>query len=447
MLKRKGLALVVILLFLVILVVLAGLSAVLGTSTQTVSQRAQQDTVWLHAADGALQELTHLLNQDANYGTPSSPGTQDLKVNAGGAYTLSMPGRDVSQTEYWWTFTEGAEPYSTNNLASKVSYTRPDGLVAPAECVLAIVSAGDRAKGKFVRLAAILTDRWVDGIAADSTINMKNSVVRDLGPTGRATVRSNQPEKLPKGDKYAIQVGEVTGDVYTCLDSTLINPDPPGSTWINHGNSPPVDLPNIPIDTIVQDAASSAPYKFNGNVDCDWSGGKLVIGKKPNQVSISPPCQIYVNGSFTYSGSKVLPPGVKLFVKGDVTINGGVSSGPEPTEFSYIFSTGTIRINGASMVHTHMLATLAIQVNGNSHLDGFLYTRQGDIGVTGGGNGSITGVMIARDPDRTDPTILGKVDTSNYEVFTKLAYLEEFRAMFPSVGFKRLYVLSWWRLP
>lgn len=166
-LARKGVALVVVLLVLVVLVILAGTAALLGTSTQTLSIQTQKEAVLLHAADGGLNELLDQVNQDPAYGTASSPTTMGVKINAGGAYTLSMPGRGVDQTQYWWTFSEGAEPYSTNNLRGNTSYTRPDGRVVPAGCMLAIVSAYDKgaaagqvAVARPVRVAAIVTDRW-----------------------------------------------------------------------------------------------------------------------------------------------------------------------------------------------------------------------------------------------------------------------------------------------
>lgn len=453
--RTKAVALVVVLLVMVLLVILAGTAALLGSSTQVVSIRGQKQALLLQAADGALHELMDQVNQNPGYGTASSPGTLGRKVNAGGAYTLAMPGQELAGTEYWWNFTEGPEPYSTNNLGSDVSYTRPDQLVVPPGCVLAVVSAydkgavaGEKPNAQPVRLAALLTDRWMEGIAADSTIDLKHSVVRDAHPGTGAIVRSNQPDPLPRGDKYAVVVGDVVGDVFCCLESKLIQPDPPSGPWINHGLSPPVELPNIPIDEIVAEAATSATYKFSGSVTAEWQGGKLVIGKKKEEgQAITPPASIYVNGDFTYDGSKVLPAGVRLFVNGDVTLNGGAASGPQPSEPSYIFSTGVVTINGASTLRTHILATDDIRINGNSHLDGFLYVRQGHITVTGGGNGSITGVMIARDFDRSDENVLGKISTSNYTVTTNLEYLAEFRVHFPSVSMRRLYVIAWWRLP
>lgn len=452
--RRRGLALVVVLLVLVVVALLAATTAMLGNSTQTLSIEGQSEVALLHAADGGLQELMQAVNANPLYGTASLPTSLNVTVNGGGAYSLAMPGRDLQKTDYWWVFREGTEPYSTNNLGGKTAITRGDGLVVPPDCLLAIVSAsergaveGSKAEARPVRVAALVSDRWTDGIAADSVINLKNSIVRDAHPGTGAIVRSNQPETLPRGEKYAIQVGDVVGDVICCLNSSLIQPDPPNGAWTNHGFQPPVDLPNIPIDEMVHNAASQATYRFNSAVTASWSGGKLVVAKKhASPEVIEAPTTIYVNGDFTYDGSKVLPTGLRIFVDGDITINGGVSSGPTPSDFSYLFSTGSITVNGASMVHTHLLATDAIQVNGNSNLDGFLYTRQGDINVTGGGNGSITGVMIARDPDRTDANILGQVDTSNYQVTTQLDYLAEFRDQFPETHFRRLYVLTWWRL-
>jgi len=443
---RRGLALVVVLLVLVVLGVLAATAALLGTSTQRQSVNSQKEVVLLHAAEGGLEEMKHQIIQDIRYGTAALPATLGVAKNAGGGYTLSMPGHPLAPSEYWWTFTEGNEPYSTNNLAGKASYTRPDGLVVPAGCVLAIVSAAGPGEPRPLRLAALLTDRWTDGIAADSIIDMRNSVIRDVHPNVGAQVRTNQPDSLPKGEKYAVQVGDVVGDVYCCLDSALIRPDPPSGNWSNHPNSPPVDLPNIPIDQLVQQASTSAAYRLSGDQIAQWSGGQLVIGPKKGGQPISVPADVYIDGSLTYEGSKLLPAGIRLFVQGEVTLNGGVRSGPDPDQPSYIFCTGSITVNGASTLRTHLLATDSLRINGNSNLDGFHYVRHGDIRVTGGGNGSIDGVLIARDNDRNDGDIRGRVETANYQVNTNLEYLEEFRAHFPTVSLRRLYTLSWWRL-
>jgi Tfp pilus assembly protein PilV len=338
--RQKGIALAVVLVTLLILTVMGLALGTMGILNLNQMREAEEQQVLLHTANGGLHSLMAQLKANPGLGS-------DQQASGTSTVATSIPG-----TRYWWTFNpsdpRGARfGYCTNNVSGETAVTGFNGMQVPPHTALIIVYADRVDEAQLtnpVRVAALVTNDFNYAVATDGTI-----LLADVsGVNGLAgNVRSNAVGGDPN-----IELDSVTGYVFTRdpyvsdTDPIDINRTPEGSPVYN---APPVELPDIPIEDIVNshsDAGTRAHGHTGSGDGAHEYGGPASIQVQAGSVNIDAvtPVSITINGTtyplsgttvdiyledtgdgtVTTTGSLTLPKGLNLFIKGNLRVNGSL---------------------------------------------------------------------------------------------------------------------------
>lgn len=430
--RRRGFALAVALVTLLILTVMGLALGAMGVENLNQIRESGEKANLLHMANGGLHEIMDRLYANNAYGQ----GVTDSSADGAGTFTSSGPA-----ARYSWTFnTGGADPFSTNNLNGDTAVTGWKGMTVPPHMALVVISAredGATSDRKTVRVGALVTNRFPYAIASDGEINVSD--ITSVIP-GEGNVRSNMVGGSPN-----IEADSVDGMSFSRDGSGSI--DISGNSGPEILDSPPIGLPNVPIADIVASQSTAgvagahpfggpAAHQITGSgpFDITNDGGVLVI----NGTRLEPmPTAVYIPGDVVVTGGLDLPQGVHFFVRGNFRVNGGggidqsgtapspAAGNPFPPDSNFIFCTGAMRFNGAEGQNINLFAGTGIDQNGSSEYNGIMYVQNGP--VTMSGTQDITGSIIARggvtsDVDgqnadiKFDPSVFDRLDFLNLQI-------------------------------